>query len=500
MYNSIFSAHVYLFLQLMEPHAMFGNRNKIFNIEKNTQFVDRVLFLSLPSALVFIMLVALRLITPTLAIISYATIIFFNIVFLFPITFELQQLKRYITTLSRGEDFDEKLMTLSEKEAKEIVDAVNAMHQFWAHKTDVLEAQTMSDTAVLDSLPDPILMIDRSGNILGANLSARSLMGNDITEKNIDGLFNSNNFIEAVSKVLKKQSKSENLIFYVCGGKKNAEPQKLYAHIKQLPWLSKGRAVAVISLYDLTKAVKIEKMQSDFVANASHELRTPLSIISGFIETLQTSAKDDEEAREKFLKIMSEQAEYMSSLIENLLSLSKIEMSQDQKPDEPTDVKRLIEEVTQALSLKAKEREISIKTEIGKDFPDEITADSRQVKQVIQNLTDNAVKYGLSKSEVTVKASVVDGIPPSKSFKVAKGRAVAISVNNKGPKITPENLARLTERFYRLQEHKDLNIKGTGLGLSIAKHIILRHKGNLTVTSTSYNGTTFTIYLPIEQN
>ena len=121
MYNSIFSAHVYLFLQLMEPHAMFGNRNKIFNIEKNTQFVDRVLFLSLPSALVFIMLVALRLITPTLAIISYATIIFFNIVFLFPITFELQQLKRYITTLSRGEDFDEKLMTLSEKEAKEIV-------------------------------------------------------------------------------------------------------------------------------------------------------------------------------------------------------------------------------------------------------------------------------------------------------------------------------------------------------------------------------------------
>ena len=116
MYNSIFSAHVYLFLQLMEPHAMFGNRNKIFNIEKNTQFVDRVLFLSLPSALVFIMLVALRLITPTLAIISYATIIFFNIVFLFPITFELQQLKRYITTLSRGEDFDEKLMTLSEKD------------------------------------------------------------------------------------------------------------------------------------------------------------------------------------------------------------------------------------------------------------------------------------------------------------------------------------------------------------------------------------------------
>ena len=311
----------------MGHYAMFGKHSRIFNIEKNTQFVDRVLFLSLPSALVFIMLVALRLITPTLAVISYATIIFFNIVFLFPITFELQQLKKYITTLSRGEDFDEKLMTLSEKEAKEIVDAVNAMHQFWAHKTDVLEAQTMSDTAVLDSLPDPILMIDRAGNILGANLSARNLLGNNITEKNVEAIFKANNFIEAVSKVLNKQSKAENLIFYAPAASKKEDPQKLYAHIKQLPWLSKGRAVAVISLYDMTKAMKIEKMQSDFVANASHELRTPLSIISGFIETLQTSAKDDEEAREKFLKIMSEQAEYMSALIENLLSLSKIEIN-----------------------------------------------------------------------------------------------------------------------------------------------------------------------------
>ncbi len=479
---------------------MFGKHNKIFNIEKNTQFVDRVLFLSLPSALVFIMLVALRLITPMLAVISYATIIFFNIVFLFPITFELQQLKKYITTLSRGEDFDEKLMTLSEKEAKEIVDAVNAMHRFWAHKTDVLEAQTMSDTAVLDSLPDPILMIDRAGNILGANLSARNVLGNDITEKNVENLFNSNNFIEAVSKVLKKQSTSENLIFYVHTNNKSNDAQKLYAHIKQLPWLSKGRAVAVISLYDMTKAMRIEKMQSDFVANASHELRTPLSIISGFIETLQTSAKDDEEAREKFLKIMREQAEYMSALIENLLSLSKIELSQDQKPDEKTNVKKLIDEVAQALSLRASERDIKIKTEIDKSFPKEIVADGRQVKQVIQNLTDNAIKYGLSNSDVTIKAFMVEKIPLSKSFKVAKGNAVAVSINNKGPKITPENLARLTERFYRLQEHKDLNIKGTGLGLSIAKQIILRHRGNLTVNSTSYNGTTFTIYLPIEQN
>lgn len=473
---------------------MFKYGRNLFNIEKNSRFAQRIVFLSIPTAMVFILLVAVHLMTPIMAIVSYASIIVFNIILLFPLTFEMQQIKNYIETLASGEDFDEKAIKLSEKDAKEIVSAVNAMHSFWAHKTDVLEAQTISDTAVLDSLPDPIMMIDRSGNILGANLSARTLFGKGVTNKNIDKVFDSNNFIDAVSKVLKKESKSENLIFYV----KKPKSQKLYAHIKQLPWLSKGRAVAVISVYDLTKAMKIEKMQSDFVANASHELRTPLAIISGFIETLQTSARDDEQARDNFLKIMKEQAEYMSSLIENLLSLSRIELNQDQKPEGSANVMKLAEEVQEALLLKASEREMGIKLRGENKVPD-ITADERQVKQVIQNLTDNALKYGVSKTDVTISIYKVDAIPPSKSHKVAEGAAVAVSINNKGPKISPENLARLTERFFRLQEHKDLNIKGTGLGLSIAKHIILRHRGNLTVASTSYNGTTFTIYLPIEQ-
>ena len=471
---------------------MFKFGYNFSNFEKSNRFAQRILFLSIPTAMVFILLVAVQLMSPIMAIVSYASIIIFNVILLFPITFEMQQVKKYIETLAAGNDFDETSMNLSEKDAKAIVDAVNNMHSFWAHKTDILEAQTISDTAVLDSLPDPIMMIDRSGNILGANLSARSVFGKNITDKNIDRIFDSNNFIDAVSKVLKKESASENLIFYV----KKPIQQKLYAHIKQLPWMSKGRAVAVISVYDLTKAMKIEKMQSDFVANASHELRTPLAIISGFIETLQTTAHDDEAARDNFLKIMKEQAEYMSSLIENLLSLSRIELNQDQKPEGKADVCKLAQDVKGALSLKAAEREINILIQQEEDIP-EITADASQIKQVIQNLTDNALKYGLSHSDVTLKISKIDTIPLSKSNKVAEGNAVAISINNKGPKISPENLARLTERFFRLQEHKDLNIKGTGLGLSIAKHIILRHRGNLTVTSTSYNGTTFTIYLPL---
>lgn len=460
-------------------------------VETNSGFFGRVIILALPSAIVFVILAALGLLTIHWALISYTMILVFNIIFLLPISLELQQLKRYINVLALGETNPKVNMKLSEQEAREIADAVNSMHKFWVDRVDALEAQTMSDTAVLDTLPDPILMIDRAGNILGANLSTRRLLGNNITDKNIENVFASNNFINAINKVLKQESESENLLFYA-GTPLN---KKIYAHIRQLPWFSKGRAVAVISLYDLTKVMKIEQMQSDFVANASHELRTPLSIISGFIETLQTTARDDDQARETFLKIMSEQAEYMSELIENLLSLSKIELTSDLPPEDKADIVKVIDDSILALTLNAAKREINIVFEKQGKIPS-IIADEHQVSQLIRNLLDNAIKYASSPSDVLITIRSVSEIPPSKGFNVAKGEAVAISINNKGPKISQENLSRLTERFYRMQEHKDLNIKGTGLGLSLAKQIIMRHRGNLTVSSTNYNGTTFTVYLP----
>lgn len=469
------------------------NANKKMIVpEKNSRLVDRVLLLSLPIAFIFILLVATQMLPAYLAVISYATCVIFILIFLFPITYELQQLRQYITNLSQGND-DASELTLEENDSKAIIQAVNAMHKFWTDKNDVLEAQAISDTAVLDTLPDPLIMIDAQGTISGANMSAKTLFGKNILEKCIDHVISSNNFIEAVNRTLREESETESLIFYL----KKPHEQKLYAHIKRLPYISKGRAVAVISLYDLTKAMKIEKMQSDFVANASHELRTPLAILSGFIETLQTSAKNDPDAQEKFLKIMKDQAEYMSSLIENLLSLSKIEMMNDLPPDGNVDIIKIVESVADALSIKAQEHNMEIQTFIEDEIP-EIVADGSQIKQVIQNLTDNAIKYGVPNNDIIIKVKQEEAIPAAPNLKVHEGPAVSISVTNKGPKISSEDLARLTERFFRLQEHKDKNIKGTGLGLSIAKQIVMRHRGNLTVKSNAYNGTTFTIYLPLQ--
>ena len=299
---------------------MNENIKRPVSLEKNTRFVDRVLLLSLPIAFIFITMVATNILTAQLAIIAYASCVIFNVIFLFPITYELQQLKTYIMSMSKGSNLDENSLVLEETASKEILNAVNSMQKFWSKKNNELEAQTLSDTAVLDTLPDPLIMIDETGIVSGANLAARSMFGKSIRQKSIDKIIDSNNFIEAVNRILKNESETESIIFYI------SKPidQKLYAHIKKLPQISNGNAVAVISIYDLTKAMKIEKMQSDFVANASHELRTPLAIISGFIETLQTSAKNDQDAQDKFLKIMKEQAEYMSALIENLLSLSRI--------------------------------------------------------------------------------------------------------------------------------------------------------------------------------
>ena len=461
----------------------------LLNIDRDSQFAKRVIVLALPAAIMFIALAMFNLLSFWSALLCYTLIIIFNMFSLLPISYELQTLRRYIYSLGSQKQDD---IALSEHETQKIAEAINSVHRIWLSETDTLKAQTLADSAVFDTLPDPILILDGQGNITGSNLAARNLLGEDIENRNIDTIFFTNIFIASVEKILKNKSASESLIFHASQLNK-----RLYAHITKLPSYLSGRAIAAISLYDVSKALSLEKMQSDFVANASHELKTPLSVISGFIETLQTSAHDDDDAKDAFLAIMKEQTEYMSSLIDNLLSLSRLEMEQDKELKDKVDIREVIDDIVNALKIKAFNHSVNIHIEELSRLP-KIIADNQEIHQIMQNLLDNAIKYAKENSEITIEMKAIPEIPAIQGQNIAKGKAVSVAITNKGHKISKEELSRLTEKFYRLQIHKDMKIKGTGLGLAIAKQIILHHHGNLTVSSTSYKGNTFTVYLPIK--
>lgn len=470
---------------------MINQDEEFLGIDKNSDFSLRVLILSVPAGLIFLILALLEVLPFTLAGLSYICVLFFNTVFLMPLSTEIQKIKKYLERMAAGENVDYLLKDMTEQETKNLTDIINSMHKFWIDKTELLENRTLSDAAVLDTLPDPLIMVNKDCSIIGANLAARKLFSTDLANKNFLSFVDDKRVNEAINKVLNKTTRQVDL--NICLNLLKDKP-KFYLRINDLPWFAKGDIVAVISFYDLNKVLKFEQMHQDFVANASHELRTPLSVIAGFIETLQTSAKNDEKARDKFLKVMQEQTTYMSKLIENLLSLSKIDLSLTSIPDGKVSVNPIIREIKDASQLKLSNKNLIFKTSLAR-LP-KITGDAPQITQVLQNLIDNAIKYADEQSTISISTTKVSNIPSHPYYEVAQGNAVEISISNHGITINKADLDRLSERFYRLQEHKNRNIKGTGLGLSIASQIIKRHKGNIVITSQD-KLTTFRVYLPI---
>jgi two-component system phosphate regulon sensor histidine kinase PhoR len=232
-------------------------------------------------------------------------------------------------------------------------------------------------------------------------------------------------------------------------------------------------------------------MRADFVANASHELRTPLAALSGFIDTLQGPAKDDAKARERFLAIMHTQATRMARLIDDLLSLSRVELSAHVRPDTLVDIVPIIRQVADGLEPLARDRQVVV------DFnlPDTailIAGDREELLRLFENLIENALKYGASGGKVVVSLSSAvssEGAPE-----------IRVTVRDFGPGIAPEHLPRLTERFYRVDVGDSRAQGGTGLGLSLVKHILNRHRGRLLIESVPKNGATFTACFPQLKN
>jgi two-component system phosphate regulon sensor histidine kinase PhoR len=256
------------------------------------------------------------------------------------------------------------------------------------------------------------------------------------------------------------------------------------------PPLADG-AQAIVVLSDRSRERAVERMRADFVANASHELRTPLASLIGFVHTLRGPAADDPPAQQRFLAIMAEQAERMNRLIDDLLSLSRIELTEHQSPTDLVSVGPLVEGALAGFEPRLAARKMTLAADIAPDLP-EITADADQIAQVVVNLVDNAIKYGVEGGSVRVRlmAAAPGGKLPSRP-------GLLLSVSDDGAGIARAHIARLTERFYRVDAGRSRAAGGTGLGLAIVKHIVSRHRGQLLIESEEGKGATFSVWLPV---
>lgn len=374
---------------------------------------------------------------------------------------------------------------------------------------DAGAAAKLADQFLIEKLPLPVLVIGPGGRIESANPAARQFLGLGSQRGHLSGALRQPSVLEAVSQALKGEAPEP--VEYSTLAPIESHVRAVTAPLKveddtSLPWR------AMLVLFDETSIKRTERMRADFLANASHELRTPLASLSGFIETLRGHAKDDEEARERFLGIMYDQTERMRRLINDLLSLSRVEMDEHVPPGDVVDMTAVAEDVIAFLRPQSDAKSITLTPEMDSDAI--AVGDRDQLTEVVQNLIENAIKYSPADATlgVTVQRDVdVDEAewPPSQfggdAARLtlasppgdAPERFVVVRVTDTGKGIDRRDLPRLSERFFRVGGQKSGPKEGTGLGLAIVKHIINRHRGGFTVESKPGSGSVFSVMLPM---
>jgi len=339
------------------------------------------------------------------------------------------------------------------------------------------ESQRPLVAGFVEALPDPALVTDSSGTVIAANPAVKNLLRLDPLGQHLAAAIRAPSVLDTVQDIL-NGGDAASIEFEA----RLPQPRQFAVHVAPVPWTEDSPAGALLVLRDLTREQQIERMRADFVANASHELRTPLASLSGFIETLLGAAKNDEAARMKFLGLMRSQAGRMKRLIDDLLSLSRIEMNEHLRPQGAVDLAHVAAHVADLLGGMAKEDGCEIRLDLEK--PLLVKGDRDELVQVAQNLVENALKYGHAGKVIEITGR-------------SAGGHAELSVRDYGPGIAEEHIPRLTERFYRVNVQESRSRGGTGLGLAIVKHILNRHHGKLIVTSQPGAGSTFAIHLPL---
>ncbi len=336
------------------------------------------------------------------------------------------------------------------------------------------QARPVAD--LVEAMGAAVVLLDAQGVAQALSPAMRALMSGLDTGKPLTLVLRDPDLIEAIGEV--SRGGGRRVIEFI---ERVPVERTFRIHIAALPGQDWRRPV-LLTFEDLSELRVTERMRVDFVANASHELRTPLASLLGFVETLQGPARNDAGARDRFLTIMREQGLRMARLVDDLLSLSRIELRAHLAPDTPVDLAGISREIVDSLALMARERKVALKL-VTPPAPVRVPGDRDELLRLMENLVENAIKYGHEGGEVQI--DVRDG--PTEA---------SVSVHDDGPGIAPEHLPRLTERFYRVDTAASREAGGTGLGLAIVKHIVLRHRGRLTIESAPGEGATFRAILP----
>lgn len=336
---------------------------------------------------------------------------------------------------------------------------------------------------VIAALPLPALAIARSEQIIGLNDAAQTLLGMPAQGRHFITVLRQPSVVEAVERCLRDgaQTKADYL------ARENGNDVTYSVSVSQVG----ATGIALVTFQDITPVTAAGQMRRDFVANVSHELRTPLTALMGFIETLRGPAKDDAAARSRFLGIMQDETERMNRLVGDLLSLSRVEADERVRPTAQVDVVAVLAATLRNLTPLAEEADVTLVTDLP-DAPVMATGDMDQLVQVFTNLIENAIKYGGAGKRVFVTLHVDD------YARAVRARGAVICVRDEGPGIDPRHLPRLTERFYRADDHRSRALGGTGLGLAIVKHILNRHRGRIKIFSEFGQGAEFKVILPLE--
>ena len=326
---------------------------------------------------------------------------------------------------------------------------------------------------LLEQLPMPVMLLDGTERVLFVNQSMRDVLGPGLDRKRASAVLRNPEVLAAIAAA--GRGEASNLPFTL------PVPIERYFQAYAAR-ISIAPPMTVLLLHDLTMVRRSEQMRADFVANASHELRTPLAAVTGFIDTLRGHARDDEAAREQFLEIMAAETARMRRLINDLLSLTRIEMNEHVKPQGRVDLESTVRQAVAALIPLAAEDGITVTVEAAPGLPP-VAGEADELMQLFQNLIHNAIKYGRAQGQVIITLAETDG-------------QVVAAVRDDGEGIAPAAIPRLTERFYRVDVKRSRERGGTGLGLAIVKHIVSRHQGRLGIESKLGEGSVFSVFLP----